>query len=40
MPPRSGKIEVVGPDAAEFLNRIYANAFTRLAPGAAAMAWC
>ena len=28
-----GKIEVVGPDAAEFLNRIYTNAFTRLAPG-------
>ena len=29
-----GKIEVVGPDAAEFLNRIYANAFLKLAPGA------
>jgi sarcosine oxidase subunit alpha len=28
-----GKIEVVGPDAAEFLNRIYTNAWTRLAPG-------
>ena len=28
-----GKIEVVGPDAAEFLNRIYANSFTRLALG-------
>jgi sarcosine oxidase subunit alpha len=28
-----GKIEIVGPDAAEFLNRIYTNAFTRLAPG-------
>ena len=28
-----GKIEVVGPDAAEFLNRIYTNAFTRLEPG-------
>ena len=28
-----GKIEVVGPDAAEFLNRIYTNAFTRLAAG-------
>ena len=25
-----GKIEVVGPDAAEFLNRIYTNAFARL----------
>jgi sarcosine oxidase subunit alpha len=29
-----GKIEVVGPDAAEFLNRIYINAWTKLAPGA------
>ena len=28
-----GKIEVVGPDAAEFLNRIYTNAWTTLAPG-------
>ena len=28
-----GKIEVVGPDAAEFLNRIYTGNFTRLAPG-------
>jgi sarcosine oxidase subunit alpha len=28
-----GKIEVVGPDAAEFLNRIYTNAWTKLAPG-------
>ena len=28
-----GKIEVVGPDAAEFLNRIYTNPSTRLAPG-------
>jgi sarcosine oxidase subunit alpha len=28
-----GKIEVVGPDAAEFLNRLYTNAFTRLEPG-------
>jgi sarcosine oxidase, subunit alpha len=28
-----GKIEVVGRDAAEFLNRIYTNAFTSLAPG-------
>jgi sarcosine oxidase subunit alpha len=28
-----GKIEVVGPDAAEFLNRIYTNAFAKLAPG-------
>ena len=28
-----GKIEVAGPDAAEFLNRIYTNAFTRLEPG-------
>ena len=28
-----GKIEVVGPDAAEFLNRIYTNAFARLEPG-------
>jgi sarcosine oxidase, subunit alpha len=28
-----GKIEVVGPDAAEFLNRIYTNAWAKLAPG-------
>jgi sarcosine oxidase, subunit alpha len=28
-----GKIEVVGPDAAEFLNRIYTNAWTKLEPG-------
>jgi sarcosine oxidase subunit alpha len=28
-----GKIEVVGPDAAEFLNRLYVNDWTRLAPG-------
>jgi sarcosine oxidase, subunit alpha len=28
-----GKIEVVGPDAAEFMNRIYANSWTRLEPG-------
>ena len=28
-----GKIEVVGPDAAEFMNRMYVNAWTRLAPG-------
>jgi sarcosine oxidase subunit alpha len=28
-----GKIEVVGPDAAEFLNRIYTGSFTRLATG-------
>jgi sarcosine oxidase subunit alpha len=28
-----GKIEVVGADAAEFLNRIYTGAFTRLEPG-------
>ncbi len=28
-----GKIEVVGPDAAEFLNRIYTNAWLKLAPG-------
>ena len=28
-----GKIEVVGPDAAEFLNRMYINAWTKLAPG-------
>jgi sarcosine oxidase subunit alpha len=28
-----GKIEVVGPDAAEFLNRLYINAFTKLGVG-------
>jgi sarcosine oxidase subunit alpha len=28
-----GKIEVVGRDAGEFLNRLYTNSFTRLAPG-------
>ena len=28
-----GKIEVVGPDAAEFLDRMYTGSFTRLAPG-------
>ena len=28
-----GKIEVVGPDAAEFLDRIYTGSFARLAPG-------
>jgi sarcosine oxidase subunit alpha len=28
-----GKIEVTGPDAAEFLNRMYVNAWTRLKPG-------
>jgi sarcosine oxidase subunit alpha len=28
-----GKIEVVGPDAAEFLNRMYTNPFTRLGVG-------
>lgn len=28
-----GKIEVVGPDAAEFLNRLYTNSFTKLAVG-------
>ncbi|MFA5121751.1 sarcosine oxidase subunit alpha family protein [Zavarzinia sp.] len=28
-----GKIEVVGPDAAEFLNRIYTNAWTKLEVG-------
>jgi len=28
-----GKIEVVGPDAAEFLNRMYTNSWTKLAPG-------
>jgi sarcosine oxidase, subunit alpha len=28
-----GKIEVVGPDAAEFLNRMYTNAWEKLEPG-------
>jgi len=28
-----GKIEVVGPDAAEFLNRVYVNSFSKLAVG-------
>ncbi len=28
-----GKIEVVGPDAAEFMNRMYVNAWTKLEPG-------
>ncbi|KZL15421.1 Aminomethyltransferase [Pseudovibrio axinellae] len=28
-----GKIEVVGPDAAEFMNRIYTNPWSKLAPG-------
>ncbi len=28
-----GKIEVTGPDAAEFLNRMYVNSWSRLAPG-------
>ncbi len=28
-----GKIEVVGPDAAEFLNRMYTNSWTKLKPG-------
>ena len=31
-----GKIEVVGPDAAEFLDRLYTGSFARLAPSAAA----
>ncbi|MEX2150020.1 MAG: sarcosine oxidase subunit alpha family protein [Steroidobacteraceae bacterium] len=30
-----GKIAVVGPDAAEFLNRLYINDWTKLAPGRA-----
>jgi sarcosine oxidase subunit alpha len=30
-----GKIEVVGPDAATFMNRLYVNAWNRLAPGRA-----
>ncbi|MBE7183280.1 MAG: sarcosine oxidase subunit alpha [Methylobacterium mesophilicum] len=28
-----GKIEIVGPDAAEFMNRFYTNAWLKLAPG-------
>jgi sarcosine oxidase subunit alpha len=28
-----GKIEIVGPDAAEFMNRMYTNSWTKLAPG-------
>jgi sarcosine oxidase subunit alpha len=28
-----GKIEIVGPDAAEFMNRMYINAWTKLEPG-------
>jgi sarcosine oxidase subunit alpha len=28
-----GKIEVVGPDAVEFMNRMYTNSWTKLAPG-------
>lgn len=28
-----GKIEIVGPDAAEFLNRMYTNPWSKLAPG-------
>ncbi|WP_029353294.1 sarcosine oxidase subunit alpha [Bosea sp. 117] len=28
-----GKIEIVGPDAAEFMNRIYTNAWSKLEPG-------
>ena len=30
-----GKIEIRGKDAGEFLNRIYTNAFKKLAPGSA-----
>jgi sarcosine oxidase subunit alpha len=30
-----GKIEVVGPDAATFMNRLYVNAWSKLAPGRA-----
>src|SRR6202789_1450650 len=30
-----GKIEVVGADAAEFMNRLYVNAWSGLAPGGA-----
>ena len=35
-----GKIEVMGPDAAEFLDRIYTGNFSGLAPAAAATACC
>jgi sarcosine oxidase, subunit alpha len=28
-----GKIEIVGPDAAEFMNRLYTNTWTKLEPG-------
>ena len=28
-----GKIEIVGPDAAEFMNRVYVNSWTKLKPG-------
>jgi sarcosine oxidase subunit alpha len=28
-----GKIEIVGPDAAEFMNRLYTNSWTKLEPG-------
>ncbi len=28
-----GKIEIMGPDAAEFMNRMYTNPWTKLAPG-------
>jgi sarcosine oxidase subunit alpha len=31
-----GKIEVVGPDASEFLNRVYINDFSKVPPGRAA----
>ncbi|MCX2725257.1 sarcosine oxidase subunit alpha [Roseibium salinum] len=30
-----GKIEIVGPDAVEFMNRMYTNPWTKLAPGRA-----
>ena len=30
-----GKIDIKGPDAAEFLNRVYTNAWLKLAPGKA-----
>lgn len=30
-----GKVEVVGPDAVEFMNRMYTNPWTKLAPGRA-----
>ena len=35
-----GKIEVVGPDAAEFLNRLYVNDFSSSRRGAAVTASC